>query len=373
MEFLPAVGKLFICLEPIKSEIDEEAKRNNVSKVNVKPDKSHTKKCALNYREPDPSEGIARKQQAVSEGEPARIDNLDQFLLCEDHLKEIISVRETMKQEATNKSGEHQVDLRSKKVKRKKEFVPELVDLNSLLIHCSEAVSANDYNRACELIKQLRKQSSPKGDPNQRLAHYLVNALEARLCGTGSEVYHELLSRLGTVTDFLKAYRICHAVCRFLRASYYFTNQTILNVSKHATKIHIIDFGIHMGFLWPSFFENLSRLESRSPKIRITGIDFPDKGFRPGKLVEETGRRLSEYAQRFNIHLKYQGIAANWENIRIGDLKIEKDETLIVNCLYRLESIADETIDDMSCPQDKVLRMIKEIKPCVFIHEIFNF
>ncbi|KAJ1695470.1 hypothetical protein LUZ63_012168 [Rhynchospora breviuscula] len=276
-----------------------------------------------------------------------------------------------MKQDATNKSGEHQVDLWSKKVKGKKEFVQELGDLNSLLIYCSEAVSANDYNRACELIKQLRKHSSPKGDPNQRLAHYLVNALEARLCGTGSEVYHELLSRQGTVTDFLKAYRVCHAICPFLRASYYFANQTILKVSKHATKIHIIDFGIHMGFLWPSFFENLSRLGSRSPKIRITGIEFPDKGFRPGKLVEETGRRLSEYAQRFNIYLKYQGIASNWENIRIEDLKIEKDETLIVNCLYRLESVADETID-MSCPRDKVLRMIKEIKPCVFIHGIFN-
>ncbi|KAJ4766382.1 hypothetical protein LUZ62_076757 [Rhynchospora pubera] len=107
------------------------------------------------------------------------------------------------------------------------------------------------------------------------------------------------------------------------------------------------------------------------PKIRITGIGFPERGFRPGKLIEETGRRLSEYAHRFNIHLKYQGIASKWENITIEDLKIDKDEVLVVNCLIGLKNVADETIA-RSNPRDKVLSLIKEIKPCVFIHGILN-
>ena len=82
---------------------------------------------------------------------------------------------------------------------------------------------------------------------------------------------------------------------------------------------------------------------------------------------------MSEYAKRFNIHLKYQGIASKWENIRIEDLKIEKDEILVVNCLIRLRNLADETISDaMICPRDKVLNLIREIKPRVFIHGILN-
>ncbi|KAJ3687701.1 hypothetical protein LUZ61_016865 [Rhynchospora tenuis] len=370
MKFLPAVGKLFIGLEPKKFEIDEEAKINNVSENKPLYHKSETKKCALD-REPNLSEGLACKQQAVSLDEPARIDNLDQFLLCrgQEYVKEVMSVRETMKQETRSTSGEHQVELR--KALEKKECGQGLVDLNSLLICCSEAVSINDYTRAYELINQIRIHSSPKGDPYQRLAHYLVDALEAHIAGTGSDVYRELLSRQGTVTDFLKAFRVYHATCPFLRATYYFSNQTILKVSKNAKKVHIIDFGIHLGFLWPSFFESLSSLGNRSPKIRITGVEFPEKGFRPGKLVEETGRRLSEYAQRFNIHLKYQGIAAKWENLRIEDFKIERDETLIVNSLYRFKCLADETVDT-SCPRDRVLRMINKIKPCVFIHGIVN-
>ncbi|XP_078179555.1 scarecrow-like protein 34 [Carex rostrata] len=126
-----------------------------------------------------------------------------------------------------------------------------------------------------------------------------------------------------------------------------------------------------MGFLWSSFFESISSLGSTPPKIRITGIEFPEKGFRPCKLVEETGRRLSEYAQRSNICFKYQGIASKWENIRLEDLKIEKDEIVVVNSMCRLQSLADETFA-MSCPRDKVLCLIREIKPRVFINGILN-
>ncbi|KAJ1695471.1 hypothetical protein LUZ63_012169 [Rhynchospora breviuscula] len=173
------------------------------------------------------------------------------------------------------------------------------------------------------------------------------------------------------MSDTLKATRIYHAICPFLRACFYFSNQTILNASKGATKIHIIDFGIQLGFMWPSFFERLSSLGSAASKIRIIGIGFPERGFRPGKLVEATGRRLSEYAQRFNIDFKYQGIASKWESITIEDLKIDKDEVLVVNCLHGLKNVLDESIGRDN-PRDKVLRLIKEIKPCVFIHGILN-
>ncbi|KAJ3687707.1 hypothetical protein LUZ61_016871 [Rhynchospora tenuis] len=367
MKFVPAVGKFFIGLAPKRVEIGEEAKINNVSGNKEISHESHTKISVVNYREPDLSEEIARKQQAVSPDEHAKVDNMYQFLISRDqeYVKEVMSVRETMKQEKCQ-SDEHHVNIGSKK-----ECKEGLVNLNYLLICCSEVVSNYDYSRASELIHQIRKYSDLKGDPNQRLAHYVVDALEARLTGTGSDVYHELMLRQATVTDFLKAFRVYHAVCPFLRAGYYFSNQTILNISKNATKVHIIDFGIHMGFMWPSFFESLSSLGSRTPKIRITGIEFPEKGFRPAKLVEETGKRLSEYAQRFNIRLKYQGIASKWETIRIEDLKIEKDETLIVNCWYRFKKVPDDTID-MTFPRDKVVRMIKAIKPCIFIHGIVN-
>ena len=373
MKFLPAIEKLFVGLEPNRIEFHEKPNKNYASENKAICYEASAKKSSRNDREPDLSEGRARKQQAVSSDEPARNENLDQFLLSHgsEYVKEVISVRKILKEEMSNESSGHQVEISGIKESGKKETGDGLVNLRSLLISCSEAISADDYSRAFELIKQIRKHSSPEGDCDQRMAYYLVDALEARLVGTGSDIYQKLLSSRGTVADYLKAFRIFHAMAPFFRASIHFSNQTILNVSKGAAKVHIIDFGIQMGFLWPSFFERLSSLGSTPPKIRITGIEFPEKGFRPCKLVEETGRRLSEYAQRFNIRFKYQGIASKWENIRLEDLKIEKDEIVVVNCLYRLQSLVDETIA-MSCPRDKVLCLIREIKPRVFINGIVN-
>ncbi|XP_078166575.1 scarecrow-like protein 34 [Carex rostrata] len=368
MKFLPAIEKLFVGLEPNRIEFHEKPKKNDVSENENKAIcyETYTKTGSSNDREPDLSEGPALKQRAVSADDEQARNDLDQFLLFRGskYVKEVISVREGMKQDVKNESL---------KALGKKETRDCLVNLHSLLISCCKAVSADDHNRASELIKQIRKHAYPMGNGDQRLAYYLADALEARLAGTGSDIYHKLLSRQGTMTEYLKVFRVYHAICPFMKALYYFSIQTILNISKNATKVHIIDFGIDMGFLWPSFFERLSRLGSTPPKICITGIEFPEKGFRPNKLVEETGRRLLEYAKRFNIHLKYQGIASKWENIRIEDLKIEKDEILVVNCLIRLRKVADETISDaMICPRDKVLNLIREIKPRVFIHGINN-
>ncbi|XP_078179553.1 scarecrow-like protein 14 [Carex rostrata] len=183
MKFLPAIEKLFVGLEPNRIEFHEKPKKKYASVNKAICYEASAKKNARNGREPDLSEGRARKQQAVSSDEPARNENLDQFLLSRgsEYVKEVISVREIVKEEMRNEPPGHQVETGD-----------GLVNLRSLLISCSEAVSADNYSRAFELIKQIRKHSSPKGDCDQRMAYYLVDALEARLVGTGSDIYHKL-------------------------------------------------------------------------------------------------------------------------------------------------------------------------------------
>ncbi|CBI16109.3 unnamed protein product, partial [Vitis vinifera] len=50
---------------------------------------------------------------------------------------------------------------------------------------------------------------------------------------------------------------------------------------------------------------------------------------------------------------------------------IEKDEVVVVNCLYRLKNLLDETVVANS-PRDAVLKLIREINPAVFIHGVVN-
>ncbi|GLT67655.1 hypothetical protein SLA2020_399470 [Shorea laevis] len=145
----------------------------------------------------------------------------------------------------------------------------ETVDLKTLLILCAQAVSVGDNRTSNELLKQIRQHSSL----------------------------------------MVKGFR------------------------EKATSLHIIDFGIEYGFHWPLLIHKLSKRAGGPPKLRITGIEFPQPGFRPTERIEETGRRLAKYCERFNVPFEYHALASqNWETIQIEDLKIDRNEMLAVNC-----------------------------------------
>jgi hypothetical protein len=106
--------------------------------------------------------------------------------------------------------------------------------------------------------------------------------------------------------------------------------------------------------------------------VRITGIDLPQPGFRPTQRIEETGRRLSKYAQQFGVPFKYQAIAASkMESIRAEDLNLDPEEVLIVNCLYQFKNLMDESVV-IESPRDIVLNNIRKMRPHTFIHAIVN-
>lgn len=248
----------------------------------------------------------------------------------------------------------------------------DLVDLRSLLMHCAEAVGGNDLKGANELLLQIRQHSSPCGDGSQRLAHCFANALEARLVGSGSEVYAALAAKkISSLYNIFKACRLLLSACPFMRMSTFFATQTIMDLSKKATKLHIIHYGILHGFQWPDLIQNLSERPGGPPVLRITGIDIPQPGSRPAARIEETGRRLASYCERFKVPFEYNAIAQKWETIQLEDLKINRDEVIVVNCLYQFRYLQDETVV-LSSHRDTVLKFIKMIKPDVFIHGIVN-
>ncbi|XP_010512995.1 PREDICTED: scarecrow-like protein 9, partial [Camelina sativa] len=99
----------------------------------------------------------------------------------------------------------------------------EVVDLRSLLIHCAQAVAADDRRCAGQLLKQIRQHSTPFGDGNQRLAHCFANGLEARLAGTGSQIYKGIVSKPRSAAAVLKAHQLFLACCPFRKLSYFIT------------------------------------------------------------------------------------------------------------------------------------------------------
>ncbi|CAL4896094.1 unnamed protein product [Urochloa decumbens] len=314
------------------------------------------------------------KHLAISASETIRDGTFDNILLCTGQLYcDAAHLREMKAKEAGDNSQNAQSKEYSQgKVKsRAKKQQEEAIDLRALLIQCAEAIASNNQPFDRELLTKIRNHSSPHGDGYQRLAVYFVDALEARVAGTGSQMYQKLMAKRTSTTDMLKAYHLFTAACPFTKVAYYYSNQTIVDVSVGRPRVHIIDFGIVFGFQWPSLIQHLANREGGPPSLRITGIDVPEPGFRPCKKIEETGKRLAEYAEMFNVPFQYQAVASRWENICINDLNIDKDEVLIINCLHQMNNLSDET-EDIDSARDRVLRIMKRMNPEVLIIGVTN-
>ncbi|XP_061996622.1 scarecrow-like protein 14 [Rosa rugosa] len=247
----------------------------------------------------------------------------------------------------------------------------DVVDLRTLLTVCAQAIAAGDERTGNDLLKRIRQHASPVGDGMQRMACCFADGLEARMAGSGTQIYRALITKPTSAADVLKAYHLFLAACPFKKLSNFFSNKTIMNVSEKATRLHIIDFGIMYGFQWPCLIQRLSSRPGGPPKLRITGIDFPNPGFRPAERVEETGRRLANYAETFKVPFEFNAIAQKWDTIQIEDLKLDRDEVLVVNSIYRLRNLLDETVV-VESPRDIVLNLIRKMNPDVYILGVVN-
>ncbi|GAB4824426.1 hypothetical protein Ancab_007311 [Ancistrocladus abbreviatus] len=321
--------------------------------------------------------GRSNKHLAAYDEDNVSMEQFDDVFLCKGGKDDTsVSVNGSFTNETSSNSVQNGNSKRSrgKATRGKKQSSnsnEELVDLTTLLTHCAQAVASFDIRTANDRLKQIRQHSSPKGSSIQRLSHYFANALEARLAGNGAELSADFLEKRSSLSDILKAYRVYASATPFKRTSYFLANQSIAKLAETAKKIHIIDFGIFYGFQWPCFIQKLSKRPNGPPKLRITGIDFPVCGFRPARVVEETGRRLAGYCDRFNVPFEYHAIAQKWDTIQPEDLKIDGDEVVVVNCMCRAKRLLDETVDANS-PRDAFLRLVRKLNPDMFIQGIVN-
>ncbi|XP_057449205.1 scarecrow-like protein 30 [Lotus japonicus] len=311
----------------------------------------------------------SNKLSAVYSDDSELSEMFDEVLLCKDGKSPSFFCFNHEPSQIAGSRGSNGKTSRSKKGSKKGTSPTTTVDLWTLLTQCAQAVASYDQRNASEILKQIRDNSSPFGDGLQRLAHYVANGLETRLFA-GTPKYTLLQS--SSAADMLKAYKVYITASPFWRMTNFLANRTILKLVQNVSSVHIIDFGIFYGFQWPCLIQRLSERPGGPPKLRITGIDLPQPGFRPTERVEETGWRLAKYCKRFGVPFEYNFLAQKWETIRLEDLKIDmEEEVTVVNCLYRLKNLSDETVT-VNCPRDAVLKLIRRVNPNIFIHGVIN-
>ncbi|KAL6967546.1 hypothetical protein U1Q18_033354 [Sarracenia purpurea var. burkii] len=325
------------------------------------PDSSITGRKCLHRAENDLEDGRSNKHFAVHvDDESVLHEMFDKVLSIYDGTR-----RELQHSERSKGSNFELAYTRKGATKR------EAGEMRSLLMQCMQSVAGNDHRTANKLLKQIRLRSTPSGDGSQRLAHYFANSLEARLVGATNSEYKPLSARKLSDADVLTAYKLYISTVPFMETAFFFSAQNIMEVAERASSIHIIHFGIVHGLQWPSLIQSLSTRPGGPPKLRLTGIGLPQAGFRPGARVKETGCRLANYCKKFNVPFEYNGIAQKWETLTVADIRVEKDEVLVVICLNQFMYLPDDTIMEHN-PRDAILNFIKRLNPNIFIHGVVN-
>ncbi|MED6180444.1 hypothetical protein PIB30_010374 [Stylosanthes scabra] len=384
-KFLPSGNGLFSNFNAAKLSSPLEPKSGTKASLSVKVEKDDGESFLAGSKgrkhsdreEGDGEENRSSKQAAVYSEPTLRSDMIDIILLhsAGDGKQHYMARRDALQNKNTDKilpsNGKSKASKTGKGRGKKQNGRKEVVDLRTLLVLCAQAVAADDSKSAHEFLKQIKQHSSPFGDGSQRLAHMFADGLEARLAGTGSQIYKGLVCKRTSAADVLKAYHLYLAACPFRKISNFMSNIKIRTSSADSMRVHVIDFGILYGFQWPTFIQRLSWRSGGPPKLRITGIDFPQPGFRPAERILETGRRLEAYAETFNVPFEYNAIAKKWETIQLEELKIDRDEYLVVTCFYRGKNLLDESVV-VDSPRNKFLSLIRKINPDIFIHGVIN-
>ncbi|KAJ7548744.1 hypothetical protein O6H91_07G024700 [Diphasiastrum complanatum] len=245
----------------------------------------------------------------------------------------------------------------------------EHVLLHVMLVECAKAVAASETEKAYTIIEELRKIASPYGNIYQRLTYYFTEGLVARITGTGYLLYTAMARDRPSEADMLKAYHLYGSRCPNVRLSHLFSNQSILNAIQKAKQLHIVDFAIQYGFQWQCLIKALASRSTGAPRLRITRIVDPIQGEEP-----ETRHRLQEYARACNISLEYTTIAIRWENFFPSAIAREQGELLVVNLLFGLRHLVDESVptDPTSSARRVLLTKIGSMQPALVVQGVWN-
>ncbi|KAG0601879.1 hypothetical protein M758_11G144900 [Ceratodon purpureus] len=246
-------------------------------------------------------------------------------------------------------------------------FSPGCVDLKELLLRCALVVSQEDVRSANDLIRELRHHSSAHGNALQRMAYYYMEALVAKMSGTGAQLYMAITSNTPSSATMVKAHRLFVDFSPYTKVSHFFSTKTILDAFEGAERVHLVDYGVSWGAQWPCLIQRLSQRREGPPHLRITCIDVPQSGGnRATANLHEVGRRLTQFAKLWNVPFEFQALSEKWETITPAQLCLKHDEVLAVHCQYRLKNLLDESIMAAS-PRKIVLDRIRSMNPKVRI------
>ncbi|XP_041995780.1 DELLA protein GAI-like [Salvia splendens] len=99
-------------------------------------------------------------------------------------------------------------------------------------------------------------------------------------------------------------------------------NQAILEAFASSNRVHVIDFSLRQGMLWPALMQVRALRPRGPPTIRLTGIWPPQ----PDNIyaLQQVGWKLAQLAETIGMEFEFRGFVTN----SLADLDVEMLEIM---------------------------------------------
>ncbi|XP_060198417.1 scarecrow-like protein 1 [Lycium barbarum] len=231
-----------------------------------------------------------------------------------------------------------------------------------MLFSCAAAIQDGNIEQASFMINELRQMVSIQGDPLERTAAYLVEALAARMATSGKGLYKALKCKEAPSSERLSAMQVLFEVCPYFRFGFMAANGAILEAFKDEKRVHIVDFDINQGSQYYTLLQTLASMPGKPPHLRLTGVDDPESVQRAIGGLNVIGLRLFQLAKDLNISFEFQAVPSNTALVTPEMLNRRPGEAVIVNFAFQLHHMPDESVSTVN-QRDQLLRMVKSLKP----------
>ncbi|XP_017240060.1 DELLA protein RGL1 [Daucus carota subsp. sativus] len=238
-------------------------------------------------------------------------------------------------------------------------------NLAHLLLAAADKILDGNFDSARRLLTNCDCKASKSGNPIERLASYISEALQERIhrekgsrkIGIASEKDRAPNNGLSTGLD--QTVLAAHMKIPFSKALHFASTQTILEHVTTETSIHIIDLHIRSGIHWPPMIQALSERKVHQVQLlKITALDTEDK-----QKVEDIGKRLESFADSLKIPFSF-------DVVTVDDMSYLRKELFDIQSGEAVVIFAPTLLRTMIPRPDKLetlMRVIRELNPLIMI------
>ncbi|CAN6448137.1 unnamed protein product [Victoria cruziana] len=240
----------------------------------------------------------------------------------------------------------------------------------TLLVDCARAIAAKHSARVQQLLWMLNELSSPYGDTDQKLAAYFLQALFARVRGTGQRTHRTLCSAAERGVSFESTRR---TMLRFQEASPWATfghvaaNGAILEAFDGEPRLHIVDISTTHCTQWPTLLEALATRSDDTPHLKLTSVVLTG-GAPTHRVAKEIGQRIEKFARLMGVPFSFSAVHCEEEALCAGVLdrvEIDPGEAVAVNCVGTLRRVApgperDAIVAAIARLRPKIVAIVEE-------------